>query len=64
MGAKAMVNASPYIALVDMNKCDIKRTSSGAAGATKFATAILDVTRAAMHRGRSRARAGNALLLE
>lgn len=46
MNAGAMVNAGPYIALVDMNKCDNKRSSSGAAGATNYATAVLDVTRA------------------
>jgi len=28
MGAGAMVNAGPYIALVDMNKCDNKKASS------------------------------------
>ena len=46
MGAGAMVNAGPYIALVDMNKCDNKQASSAAAGATNYATAVLDVTRA------------------
>ena len=46
MGAGAMVNAGPYIALVDMNKCDNKKASSSAAGATNYATAVLDVTRA------------------
>src|SRR5450631_3933035 len=45
MGAGSMVNAGPYIALVDMNKCDSKAASSGAAGATNYATAVLDVTR-------------------
>ena len=45
MDAGAMVNAGPYIALVDMNKCDSKQGSSGAAGATNYATATLDVTR-------------------
>jgi hypothetical protein len=45
MGAGSMVNAGPYIALVDMNKCDSKQASSGAAGATNYATAVLDVTR-------------------
>jgi hypothetical protein len=46
MGAGAMVNTAPYIALVDMNKCDSKAASSGAAGATNYATAVLEVTRA------------------
>jgi len=46
MRAGSMVNAGPYIALVDMNKCDSKAASSGAAGATNYATAVLDVTRA------------------
>jgi hypothetical protein len=43
-----MVNAGPYIALVDMNKCQSnKGGSSGAsAGATNFANAVVDVTRA------------------
>ncbi len=45
MDAGAMVNAGPYIALVDMNKCDSKQGSSSAAGATNFATATVDVTR-------------------
>jgi hypothetical protein len=46
MGAGPMVNAGPYIALVDMNKCDAKKASGAAAGATNYATAVLDVTRA------------------
>jgi hypothetical protein len=46
MGAGSMANAGPYIALVDMNKCDSKSASSSAAGATNYATAVLDVTRA------------------
>src|ERR1700730_7808745 len=46
MGAGSMVNAGPYIALVDMNKCDSKAASSGAAGATNYATVVLNVTRA------------------
>ena len=46
MGAGSMVNAGPYIALVDMNKCDTKKASAGAAGATNYATAVVDVTRA------------------
>ena len=45
MGAGTMVNAGPYIALVDMNKCDTRQSSNGAAGATNYATAVLDVTR-------------------
>ena len=31
MRAGSMVNAGPYIALVDMNKCDSKAASSGTA---------------------------------
>jgi hypothetical protein len=46
MAAGSMVNAGPYIALVDMNKCDSKAASSAAAGATNYATAVLNVTRA------------------
>src|ERR1700693_669588 len=46
MSAGSMVNAGPYIALVDMNKCDTKKASGAAAGATNYATAVLDVTRA------------------
>jgi hypothetical protein len=46
MGAGSMVNAGPYIALVDMNKCDTKKASAAAAGATNYATAVVDVTRA------------------
>src|ERR1700737_2050564 len=45
MGAGSMVNAGPYIALVDMNKCDSKKASGAASGATNYATAVLDVTR-------------------
>lgn len=45
MDAGAMVNVGPYIALVDMNKCDTKQGSSSSAGATNFATATIDVTR-------------------
>ncbi|MFM2289495.1 MAG: hypothetical protein RL684_2638, partial [Pseudomonadota bacterium] len=45
MGAGDMVNTGPYIALVDMNKCDAKQASGAAAGATNYATAVLDVTR-------------------
>ena len=46
MGAGSMVNAGPYVALVDMNKCDNKQASAAGAGATNYATAVLDVTRA------------------
>ena len=43
----ALVNAGPYIALVDMNKCNSKGAgSSSSAGATNFATAVVNVTRA------------------
>jgi len=47
MDAGDMVNAGPYVALVDMNKCQsAKGDSSGAAGATNYANAVVDVTRA------------------
>jgi len=47
MSPGAMVNTGPYVALVDMNKCDNKGGgSSTAAGATNYATAVLNVTRA------------------
>jgi hypothetical protein len=46
MSAGDMVNTGPYIALVDMNKCDTKKASAAAAGATNYATAVVDVTRA------------------
>lgn len=47
LNAGAMVNTGPYIALVDMNKCSNKGGgSSNAAGATNFATAVVNVTRA------------------
>ena len=46
MGAGSMVNAGPYIALVDMNKCDSKKGGSSSAGATSYATAVVNVTRA------------------
>ena len=43
----ALVNSGPYIALVDMNKCNSKGAgSSSSAGATNFATAVVNVTRA------------------
>ena len=42
-----MVNAGPYIALIDMDKCQAnKGSSSAAAGAKNFANAVVDVTRA------------------
>lgn len=42
-----MVNAGPYLALVDMNKCQARGGSnSSGAGATNYANAIVDVTRA------------------
>ena len=47
MSAGDMVNSGPYIALVDMNKCNNKGGgSSSAAGATNYATAVVNVTRA------------------
>jgi hypothetical protein len=44
-----MVNAGPYIALVDINKCQSKGgggSNSSATGATNYATAVVNVTRA------------------
>ena len=42
-----MVNAGPYLALVDMNKCQNKGGGgAGAAGATNYANAVVNVTRA------------------
>ena len=43
-----MVNAGAYIALVDMNKCNNKGggSNSSATGATNYATAVVNVTRA------------------
>ncbi|SPE33618.1 conserved exported hypothetical protein [Burkholderiales bacterium] len=43
-----LVNAGPYIALVDVNGCNAKGggSNNSAAGATNFATAVVDVTRA------------------
>ena len=42
-----MVNTGPYVALVDMNKCNNKGGgSSSAAGATDYASAVVNVTRA------------------
>ncbi|HEY8101060.1 MAG TPA: hypothetical protein VIF82_09910 [Burkholderiaceae bacterium] len=55
MSPAAMVNAGPYIALVDKNKCDTSgrdsasnssSTSSGAGAAPNYMNAIVDVTRA------------------
>jgi hypothetical protein len=55
MDPAAMVNKGPYIALVDMNKCDPRERASasnstaGASGATSapnYMTAVIDVTRA------------------
>ena len=41
-----MVNTGPYVALVDMNKCNSKNASAAAAGATDYASAVVNVTRA------------------
>ena len=43
-----MVNVGPYLALVDMNKCQSDKggNSAGSAGATNFASAVVNVTRA------------------
>lgn len=48
MDAGDMVNAGPYVALVDMNKCQSAKgsDSSGSGGATNYANAIVNVTRA------------------
>jgi hypothetical protein len=48
LDAGGMVNAGPYIALVDMNKCNSKGggSNSSATGATNYATAVVNVTRA------------------
>jgi len=48
MDPGAMVNAGPYVALVDMNKCQsAKGGGSPASGsATNYANAVVDVTRA------------------
>ena len=47
MDAGDMVNAGPYVALVDMNKCQSAKggDNSNAAGATNYANAIVNVTR-------------------
>ena len=49
MDPGAMVNAGPYIALIDMNKCQSAKggSSAASAGATNFANAVVDVTRTA-----------------
>ena len=48
MNPGAMVNAGPYIALIDMNKCQAAKGGSSAAagGAANYANAVVDVTRA------------------
>ncbi|HUN92004.1 MAG TPA: hypothetical protein VMU33_08100 [Burkholderiaceae bacterium] len=48
MDPSDMVNAGPYLALVDMNKCQSKngQASGSSAGATNYANAIVNVTRA------------------
>src|ERR1700728_2660270 len=46
MNPGAMVNAGPYVALVDMNKCNNKGASSStSAGATNYSSSIVNVTR-------------------
>lgn len=42
-----MVNAGPYLALVDMNKCQSAKggSSAASAGATNYANAVVNVTR-------------------
>ena len=47
MDAGDLVNAGPYVALVDMNKCQSAKggDNSNAAGATNYANAIVNVTR-------------------
>ena len=47
MDPSDMVNAGPYLALVDMNKCQSAKggTSAASAGATNYAHAIVNVTR-------------------
>jgi hypothetical protein len=44
----AMVNTGPYLALVDMNKCQSAKGggSAASAGATNYANAVVNVTRA------------------
>ena len=47
MDAGEMVNSGAYVALVDMNKCQTsKGDTSAAGGATNYANAVVDVTRA------------------
>lgn len=48
MNPGAMVNAGPYVALVDMNKCQSAKGGSNAAAgsAANYANAVVDVTRA------------------
>jgi hypothetical protein len=55
MNAASQVNAGPYVALVDKNKCDTKSRSSasnstggasGATSATDYINAVVDVTQA------------------
>jgi hypothetical protein len=47
MAAGDMVNTGPYVALVDMNKCQSANggNNTDAAGATNYANAVVDVTR-------------------
>jgi hypothetical protein len=47
MDPAALVNAGPYMALVDMNQCQAAKggSSAAAAGATNFANAVVNVTR-------------------
>jgi hypothetical protein len=48
MDPGALVNTGPYIALIDVNKCQAVQGSSSAnsAGATNYGTAVVNVTRA------------------
>src|SRR6185312_4364686 len=47
MDAGEMVNSGPYVALVDMNKCQTAKSSGSTSGAaTNYANAIVNVTRA------------------
>lgn len=47
MDPGALVNAGPYIALVDINKCQVAKggSSANSAGATNFGNAVVNVTR-------------------
>lgn len=51
INGSGMLNNGPYIALIDINKCDSKHSSgsgsSGAAAATNYMTAIINATRGA-----------------